>query len=94
MKSIEMKIQNKIAVIVSGAGIMVGAASVAGTPKGNRAAAETASVKPINWNEVICRHEPVLGSRTRTTKTCKTRGEWQGRSKDAADALDDFRYDK
>ncbi|MET0307790.1 MAG: hypothetical protein ABW023_03695 [Sphingomonas sp.] len=27
-------------------------------------------------NEVICRKEPVIGSRLQTTKTCMTRAQW------------------
>lgn len=45
-------------------------------------AQETDSKKISDPNKVICRSEPVIGSRLQTTRTCLTRQQWLERERE------------
>lgn len=33
--------------------------------------------KPLDPNEMVCRTEPLIGTRLQTQKTCMTRSQWE-----------------
>lgn len=46
------------------------------------AAQDVDNKKVSDSNKVICRSEPVLGSRLQTSRTCLTRQQWAERERD------------
>ncbi|MBW8812983.1 MAG: hypothetical protein JF588_06115 [Caulobacterales bacterium] len=71
------------------------AALMAGAPSADPAAAASPAAaaapakaeKTSDPNKLVCKKEPVLGSRM-PTRTCMTQAEWDARKQDSRDQLD------
>lgn len=62
-------------------------ALMAAEPAAAPAAAPAAKEKKADPNAVVCKKEPVLGSRM-SKKTCLTEAEWEQRRIDGRDSVD------
>jgi hypothetical protein len=69
--------------------------AVGGTAMTNSAAQQAPIEKPRSEKkQLICKSDPVLGSRTKIKRTCLSREEWRLKAEQANDALNEVSRDR